>query len=204
MTGAAGVTSGGPAGPGRAVELARQRDELRALAGALASCPPVVHERTASEMRERLALTAALRRSFVGHETVKLLRVWPVLRRHDPGAVPLIAESVQLKKRAEELMVKLGWAGERDESINDDTAALLGLVEEVLRIEEGLVAQLEVLVPADELARLQRRLHRGLRWSPTRAHPELPSGFRSARLLAPLVGVVDRLRDLCAPRVAPT
>ena len=180
--------------------LAGQRAELRQLVAELRSAPPVAPERTGPELRRRQGTVRRLRQLFAAHESVNLSHVWPLARRRAPAAAPVIRDSIALKKQIEESMVKLDWVGDRDHAANLETDLIVPALERLLLAEEGLEAQVWQALDGAERADLGRRLRRALVLAPTRTHPDLPANPAIGRMIAPVVGIVDRIRDaLSAP-----
>lgn len=196
------MTDAGPGGPLAA--LAAVRDDVRTAMAELRLCPPASQELRGPEVRRRRAATTALRRAFVASQSLQQTALWPVLERGDPDAADSVGECVDRKRAVEEAMIKLDWRTSRDGSVNDYVAFILDETARLLEVEEEQVRRLAELASPDDLAEVGRRLATAGRWLPSRPHPELPANPALARLLAPLVAVVDRLRDSLASKVSAT
>ena len=184
--------------------LAAQRADMLELIAELIQLPPVAPERTGPELRERHRLLRRLRTLFATHESVVQSSVWPLVRRHDPGAGPLVDEAIRVKSAVEEEFLRMDWVGDRDHSVNAHTDFIARHVADQLTAEEAVVYQLTLALDRATLDALGRRIRRALVLAPTRSHPDLPSQPRLGAVLAPLVGVIDRIRDLLSPPVQAT
>lgn len=184
---------------GRLAVLDEGRRRVAELAAAVAACPAAAFERTGEEMRARQRAVSALRVAFVRQGYLVERFVWPVARRRNAGARPLVADADTLKREVEEGLTKLDWYGDREDARNQETAKVLDAVARWLPAEEGITSQVAVLLgPAT--AALDARIRAAARLAPTRAHPISPGGPAAAAAVAgPLLGLLDRARDRLAP-----
>jgi hypothetical protein len=73
-------------------------------------------------------------------------------------------------------------------------------VAEHLRLCGALLAQLRASRPADELVRLDNRMRIAREAAPSRPHPGLPRTPPLNKIMDPVVGVVDKVRDAVTGR----
>jgi hypothetical protein len=167
-------------------------DEVRRL--------PVVDDRaTGDDLRRRRAVLRGLRTAFVAHATAADRHVWRNARRKFPLESDAIDEALRRKMSAERNMVKMQWLGDRDEARNPHVAELVDCIARYLTSEQRVAARLHDAMASNERDALARDVARELRWAPTRPHPDLPSAPWVSVVLARVVGLVDRTRDLLDP-----
>ncbi|MEU4557760.1 hemerythrin domain-containing protein [Actinoplanes sp. NPDC023936] len=89
----------------------------------------------------------------------------------------------------------------KDGSITDAAAAIR---RHVAADAEELLPMLEQMVPSDDLVRLGNRMETAAEAAPTRPHPATPSTPPWNKVVDPLVGVVDKVRDVVTARTTYT
>ena len=188
----------GAAGSIRHVEdaatvLATGHGKLHELMREVERQPRVGEHSAGRDLRRREEAIDDLRRYFVVHETVKLRYLWPVLRREWPDG-PAIAEAARIQKlRAEELFIQLRWLSERDVHANDVTEELLAVIRELITLESDFLGRLRRTLRPETLEKIGDKLTRRQVLAPTRPHPDMPSAPPLVAVLAPVIGIVDRL-----------
>jgi len=188
--------------------LALWQREARALLPAIA---PVSHPEgvlPAQELAGRNRAVQHLRWTMMPRETRKQRFLWPAVRahfrtdveRHDgtsftAGGDEVIEELRTRKRNFEEVLIRLRWADDRSKHFEHRLDELINRIESYIGLEEQLLRRISAEIPAAEQDRIVARLleHRAL--LPVQAHPDLPALPWMAAVLAPVAGVVDRLRD---------
>lgn len=173
--------------------LAGQHRRMEQLMDDVRRLLPITEHCTGGELRRLQERLEELRRYFVSHETVKLRYLWPVLRRAWPDGGAITAAARGQKLRAEELFIKLRWLSERDVHVNDVAQELLTVISGHVALESHFLGRLRRTFPPETLTRIGDRLTRRQVLAPTRPHPDMPSSSALVAVLAPVIGLVDRL-----------
>jgi hypothetical protein len=179
--------------------LGEHRRVLRDVVDEVRRLPIVDDHATGDELRRRRAVLRRLRTAFVAHATAAERHVWRAARRQFPHESSAIDEALQRKLSAERNMVKLQWLGDRDEARNPHVAELVDCIERYLTSEQRIAARLHDAMAPRERDAVARDVARELRRAPTRPHPDLPATPGLSLVLAPVVALVDRARDLFDP-----
>lgn len=179
--------------------LSEHRRVVRDVVDEVRRLPVVDDHATGDELRRRRAVLRRLRTAFVAHATAAERHVWRAARRRFLHESSAIDEALQRKVSAEHNMVKLQWLGDRDELRNPHVAELVDCIERYLTSEQRIAARLHDAMTLSERDAFARDVAHELRWAPTRPHPDLPSTPWLSVVLAPVVALVDRARDLLDP-----
>lgn len=152
---------------------------------------------------------AGQRRELVDHMIIDLVRhsvaaeayLYPAVRRELADGERIADARLGELAAAEETMSALDGVDAGSEEFARHAALLMMQVHEHVAEEENAVfPQVRSALSAEERARLGARVERAERLAPTYPHPHTPGQPPPGRLLAPLVGVVDRLRDRISGR----
>lgn len=176
--------------------LAEHRRVVRGILRDVRALPPADDRSTGDELRTRRAVLRRLRIAFVSHATAAERHVWRAARARFPEESDAIDDALARKLAAERSMVKLQWFGDRDTLRNPCVADLVECIDHYLANEERVASRLRDSMTPTERDALARRIARDLRWAPTRPHPDLPSAPKLSVVLAPVVAMVDRARDV--------
>ncbi|MGW7329667.1 hemerythrin domain-containing protein [Streptomyces sp. NPDC054840] len=149
--------------------------------------------------RKRVAdkLTIELVRHSVAEETY----LYPAARTYLPDGDFIVDKELDDHAAAERIMKDL-------EGCDADDPRFDGLVDKLITEIRGHIAEEEgVLFPRlrsacspEALAELGEKVRSAKRTAPTRPHPSVPNEPPANKLLAPGVGLVDRLRDALSGR----
>jgi hypothetical protein len=176
-------------------EQPRSRVEnLRSLLDELRRLPPVRQSSVYAQIFERDRAIRQFERALARHATVTQATLWAQVRQV-PGGPQLLAEALGAKQAAEIAIQKMRFTAEADQRHDRLLAELVDSAGRYLVLEEEAAARLGRTIGEERLAELTGSANRKVRWAPTRAHPDLPTGPAAARLLGPVVGALDRARD---------
>ena len=175
--------------------LAAWQRETRQL---LAELHPRDHPEGVLPSHELDKETAAIRRfrwSVFPREARKQRFLWPVLADRLYGDHSVLDELRERKQMFELAMVRLRWADERSRRFDRQISEFIATVTDYVDCETRLLPRIGTQVPAADQIWVTARLTAPHSWSPVQPHPDLPATPWVARLLGPMVGVLDRARD---------
>ncbi|WP_308036666.1 hemerythrin domain-containing protein [Actinoplanes sp. DH11] len=141
-------------------------------------------------------LTTVLVATASRHLCAEEQYLYPAVRTAVPGGNEL-AERELTEDQA--LMVLLGEL-ERSGDRADLADAAEAIRRHVAADAEELLPLLEQMVPGEDLVRLGNRLETAEEAAPTRPHPATPSTPPWNKVVDPIVGVVDKVRDVVTAR----
>jgi hemerythrin superfamily protein len=148
-----------------------------------------------------------MRRELVDHVIAELVRhsvgeeafVYPAIRRAlgDAAADHELTEHAE----AEKVMKQLDGLDPGDEKFTTLLRTLINDIRHhVTEEEQEILPKLVAACPADELDTLAEKFQQAKKTAPTRPHPSAPDKPPANRILAPGVGMIDRLRDALSGR----
>ncbi|MEU8239809.1 hemerythrin domain-containing protein [Actinoplanes missouriensis] len=166
--------------PGRSIVdiVNRQHRELLALL-----------ELDRSDDKVKSVIVAATSRHLCAEEQY----LYPAIRAAVPGG-----EELADRELAEDQAL-LRLLGE-----DDLDSAAEAIRRHVAADAEELLPMLEQMVPSEDLVRLGNRMETAAEAAPTRPHPATPSTPPWNKVVDPLVGVVDKVRDVVTARTTYT
>jgi hypothetical protein len=145
-------------------------------------------------------LVAATIAELSRHIVVEEEYLYPLINAIPTGGPAMAADALRESQHAEVLMKRLERAvhdGDADRVVAD----LCWVVEGHVRTTEGeLFPVLRRECPPDDLQHLAGVVEMARRTAPTRAHPGAPSTPPWNQILAPGLGLIDKLRDALAGR----
>lgn len=136
---------------------------------------------------------------LVRHSVAEEAEVYPQVaeRISDEEAT----RSRQEHAEAEQTLKRLERLKPDDPSFGGELMTLIREIREHVREEEGQIfPQMRKAFSEDELLDLGRRVERMKRVAPTRPHPSAPDEPPGDKLLGPVTGLVDRMRDALSHR----
>ncbi|KDN80732.1 hemerythrin domain-containing protein [Kitasatospora cheerisanensis] len=154
--------------------------------------------------RIRSAATGTERKELLDEVTVELVRhsvaeeahLYPAVRDRVPAGEVLADKEVEDHARVERLLKAIESTAAEDPALPGLAATLIEEVTSHIQEEEReLFLALQAACDDEELDRLGDRIRRAKATAPTRPHPGAPSSPAARRVLAPGVGLVDRVRD---------
>jgi len=144
-------------------------------------------------------ITIELVRHFVSEER----HLYPVVRRHVPGGEALADQAVADHAEVERLLNDLEGRKPADplfaEAFRRLAAAVRAHVEDT---ENGLFPRLAAECTAEQLLELGDKVAAAKRVAPTRPHPRTPDALLTNSVTSPLLGLIDRTRDMLTRRAA--
>ncbi|MEV4196159.1 hemerythrin domain-containing protein [Streptomyces toxytricini] len=173
-------------------ELTADHDEVKEFFGRL---------ETATDGGERRRIADQLTIELVRHSVAEEQYLYPAVREHLDGGDLIADKEIADHTRVEEMLKEL-------ESMDPDearfTSCVAALRTEVLAHirdeEENLFPTLRHNCSQEALDELGDRIRRAKKTAPTRPHPGSPSTPPANKLLAPGMGMVDRVRDFVTGR----
>ncbi|MFD9394003.1 hemerythrin domain-containing protein [Streptomyces sp. NPDC060000] len=158
---------------------------------------------------EALPSGAKDRKLFADRATMELVRhsvaeeayLYPAVREHLPGGEALADKELEDHARAEQIMKDLEGCHADDPEFDRLIGMLMGEIREhVADEEQNLFPRLRAVCSADALDDLGDKVRKAKKTAPTRPHPAAPDKPPANKMLAPGVGMVDRLRDALTGR----
>ncbi|MGW3147060.1 MULTISPECIES: hemerythrin domain-containing protein [Streptomyces] len=149
------------------------------------------------------------RKLFVDQVTMELVRhsvaeeeyLYPAVRKHVPNGDAIADREIEDHSKAEQVMKDLEGL---DADAPDFDRLVTTLMSEVrMHIadeEQNLFPSLRTVCPADALDDLGDKVRTAKKTAPTRPHPYAPDKPPANKLLAPGVGMIDRMRDALTGR----
>ncbi len=148
------------------------------------------------DVDRRRKLTEKVIIELVRHAVAEEAYLYPAVRELVPGGDELADRELAEHAEAEQTMKQL----EQTDVDDPDHAVLLDQLMSVIRAhvqeEEGeLFPQLRGNAAPEELAELGNKVQAVKKIAPTRPHPAAPDTPPANKVLGPLTGMVDRMRD---------
>ncbi|WP_405650491.1 hemerythrin domain-containing protein [Streptomyces sp. NBC_00019] len=138
---------------------------------------------------------------LVRHSVAEEAYLYPAVRKHVPGGDALADQEIGDHARAERLMKDLEGCDAGDPEFDRLMTMLMTEIRSHLADEEqNLFPRLRASCPPEALDALGDKVRQAKKVAPTRPHPSTPSTPPANKLLAPGVGMVDRLRDTLTGR----
>jgi hemerythrin superfamily protein len=151
----------------------------------------------------------AERRELVEHVIAELVRhsvaeehyLYPTARRALPDGDKLADHELEEHAKAEEVMKELERTDAEDPKYDALVTKLIEDIRHHVEDEEGdLLPKLRETCGAVELRQLGEKFENSKKIAPTRPHPAAPDRPPANKILAPGVGLIDRLRDTLSER----
>jgi hemerythrin superfamily protein len=138
---------------------------------------------------------------LVRHSVAEEAHLYPAVREHIPNGDAMADKELEDHAKAEQIMKDL----ERCEADDPEFDRLMGMLMMEIRShvadeEENLFPMLRRSCPAEALDELGDKVRQAKKMAPTRPHPSAPDKPPANKLLAPGVGMVDRMRDMLTGR----
>jgi hemerythrin-like domain-containing protein len=157
-------------------------------------------ERTTDPQRRR-HLTDVVIAEVTRHAVAEEMFLYPAARREVPGGDEIVEHEIGEHAEGERIMKDLEDLRPTDPEFDGKLAAMIHSVRHHLDDEETkLFPKMRQHCTPEELRELGRKILLGKRIAPTRPHPDAPDRPPLNLLVAPGVGLVDRVRDLIARR----
>ncbi|UQA96799.1 hemerythrin domain-containing protein [Streptomyces halobius] len=150
---------------------------------------------------DRKFILVALTIELVRHAVAEEEHLYPAVREHVEEGVALADKEIADHHRVERLLKDLEGREATDHDFDRLVRELRTEVIAHVRDEEGnLFPQLDDAVHSYVLESLGQKVREAKKRAPTRPHPTAPSTPPLNRLLAPGIGLVDRVRDYVTGR----
>ncbi|MEW2403641.1 hemerythrin domain-containing protein [Streptomyces sp. NPDC046862] len=174
-------------------ELVTDHREIEEFFGRIEALPP------GDKNRKVLADQATI--ELVRHSVAEEAYLYPAVREHLANGDALADKELDDHSKAEQIMKDLEGCDADDPEFD----RLIGMLMIEIRShladeEENLFPRLRAACPADALDTLGDKVRQAKKTAPTRPHPSAPDKPPANKLLAPGVGMVDRLRDAMTGR----
>ncbi|MCL7424982.1 hemerythrin domain-containing protein [Streptomyces sp. NPDC057806] len=174
-------------------ELMTDHGEVEELFGKIEALPP--------GDKNRKAYADQVTMELVRHSVAEEAYLYPAVREHLAGGDALADQELEDHAKAEQIMKDLESCDPGDHEFD----RLIGMLMTEIRAhiadeEQNLFPQLRATCPAEALDKLGDKVRQAKKTAPTRPHPSAPDKPPANKLLAPGVGMVDRLRDALTGR----
>ncbi|MEU7560425.1 hemerythrin domain-containing protein [Streptomyces eurythermus] len=174
-------------------ELTTDHREVEEIFGRFEALPP------GSPERKNLCDQATI--ELVRHSVAEEAYLYPAVREHVAGGDALADKEIEDHAKAEQIMKDLEGCQADDPRFDTLMTQLMSEIRShVTDEEQNLFPRLEAACPQDALMELGDKVRRAKQTAPTRPHPSAPDTPPAEKLLAPGVGLIDRLRDALSGR----
>ena len=152
-----------------------------------------------AERGRRKDLVEQVTIELIRHSVAEEAEVYPVVAKK-------VSESEAERSKhehaeAEETMNRLEGLQPDDAAFDSELATLMREVREHVKKEEGEVfPQMRKVFSDDELVELGMKVASVKQMAPTRPHPAAPDGPPGDKILGPVTGLLDRMRDAVTHR----
>ncbi|MFF5446394.1 hemerythrin domain-containing protein [Streptomyces sp. NPDC012888] len=138
---------------------------------------------------------------LVRHSVAEEMYLYPAVREHLADGDAMADEELRDHAKAEQIMKDLEGCAADDPQFDVLVTKLMTEVRQHIAEEENdLFPQLRAACSAEMLNELGDKVRQAKKIAPTRPHPSAPDKPPANKLLAPGVGLVDRLRDAMSGR----
>jgi hemerythrin superfamily protein len=153
--------------------------------------------------------TATHKRELVEHVITELVRhsvaeeeyLYPAARTKLPDGDKIADHEIEEHAEAEEVMKRIEKTDTDDPEFDRLVTKLIDAIRHHVSDEENdLLPKMRGACDADELRELGEKFQRAKRVAPTRPHPAAPDHPPADKLLAPGLGLIDRMRDALTGR----
>ncbi|WP_128976088.1 hemerythrin domain-containing protein [Streptomyces roseicoloratus] len=174
-------------------ELTADHEEVEQLFAKIQGLPP------GDPRRKTLADQVTM--ELVRHSVAEESYLYPAVREHVPQGDGLADQELEEHAAAERTMKDLEGCGADDPRFDELMMRLMSEIRSHVAEEENdLFPRLRQACPADMLDELGDKVRRAKKMAPTRPHPSAPDTPPANKILAPGMGMVDRLRDAMTGR----
>ncbi len=157
-----------------------------------------LHDADTGRRRQLVNVAVA---ELVRHAVVEEEYLYPTVRRVLPNGDKLADAHIAEHDEAERTMKELEGVEPTDPALEHLLAGLIQTMRSHLREEENdLFPQLRSACDEQELRELGQKAELARKLAPTRPHPSTPDSPMMKKMLAPGVGLVDRIRDALGTR----
>ncbi|MBT2365615.1 hemerythrin domain-containing protein [Streptomyces sp. ISL-10] len=138
---------------------------------------------------------------LVRHSVAEEAYLYPAVRKHVPGGGDLADRELADHAAAERIMKDLEGCQADDSAFDMQIAKLMSEIRTHVTDEETkLFPRLREACSTEMLNDLGDKVRQAKKSAPTRPHPSAPDKPPANKLLAPGVGLVDRMRDALSGR----
>ncbi|WP_031482298.1 hemerythrin domain-containing protein [Streptomyces bicolor] len=174
-------------------ELVTDHREVEQLFGRIAGLP------TGDKDRKVYADQATI--ELVRHSVAEEAYLYPAVREHVAGGDALADKEIDDHSKAEQIMKDLEGCDADDPEFDRLIGTLMNEIRShIADEEENLFPKLRAACSASTLDELGDKVRQAKKMAPTRPHPSAPDKPPANKLLAPGVGMVDRMRDALTGR----
>lgn len=174
-------------------ELVTDHREVEELFGKIDELPP--------GHKDRKTYADQVTIELVRHSVAEEAYLYPAVREHVPGGDTLADRELEDHAQAEQIMKDLEGCDAADAEFDRLVAMLMSEIRaHVADEEQNLFPRLRAACPPEQLDKLGEKIRQAKKTAPTRPHPAAPDKPPANKLLAPGVGMVDRVRDALSGR----
>ncbi|EFJ43441.1 hypothetical protein VOLCADRAFT_96500 [Volvox carteri f. nagariensis] len=156
---------------------------------------------TAATAQAKVTAARNLVRHVSRHASAEERTLYPLLREKHPQAnLAKMLYDRMINKEVLEFLESHVPAGDAEWVLYDATLAKFRMIEDehMAKEEAEVIEPLRQVLDASAVAKLGRRWSAAFANAPTHPHPGGTSGAARARLVHPVVGLIDRMRDALA------
>ncbi|MFJ9736891.1 hemerythrin domain-containing protein [Streptomyces sp. NPDC101166] len=174
-------------------ELVTDHHEVEELFGKIEALP--------SGHKDRKLYADQVTMELVRHSVAEEAYLYPAVREHVAGGDALADKELEDHAKAEQLMKDLEGCAAEDADFDRLVGSLMSEIREHVADEEAnLFPALRAACPESALDELGDKVRTAKKTAPTRPHPTAPDKPPANKMLAPGMGMVDRMRDALTGR----
>jgi hemerythrin superfamily protein len=174
-------------------ELVSDHREIEQIFGRLEALPAGDKDRKVNADQVTIEL--------VRHSVAEEAYLYPAVREHVANGGALADKEIADHSRAEQIMKDLEGRDADDPEFDRLIGVLMSEIRShVADEEENIFPKLRQACPTDALNELGDKVRQAKQLAPTRPHPAAPDKPPLSKLVAPGIGLVDRLRDTLTGR----
>lgn len=148
------------------------------------------------KLEDRRDVVRELTRELAQHANLEEQYLYPLVRDALPDGEDLVREHLQDHQEVEEMLAKLEDLEPADERFHQAAMVVVKDTREHIRQEEvELLPRVQAVVPRGRLLELGETVEKARGVVPTRPHPGAPSTPPANKLVGPVAGLIDRIRD---------
>ncbi|MGI8614744.1 MAG: hemerythrin domain-containing protein [Nocardioidaceae bacterium] len=149
-----------------------------------------------SDAKTRRDLADQMTAELIRHSVAEEQHLYPATRAALPDGDQIADHEIEEHSEAEEGLKRLeGVAGDDPQFMTIFAEVRDGVLHHIEEEEGDLFPRLQATMTADQLVELGEKITAAKKIAPTRPHPSAPDTPPLNKVMGPLTGLVDRLRD---------
>lgn len=148
------------------------------------------------KLEDRREVVHEFTRELAQHANLEEQYVYPLVREVLPDGDELVDEHLHDHQEVEEMLAKLDDLEPADERFHQAAVVVVKDTREHIREEEEiLLPRVQATVPRERLLEVGETVEKARSMVPTRPHPNAPKAPQAKKVIGPIAGFIDRIRD---------